>query len=485
MRKEKTLLFEQGSAGRRGCSLPACDVPVKPLGELLPRSVQRELPLPLPELSEGEVIRHFTELSTRNHGVDSGFYPLGSCTMKYNPKVNEHTAVLPGFAYVHPCQDDDTVQGALELLYRTEEGLKEITGMDRVTFQPVAGAHGELTGLMVIQAYHRTRNEKRTKVLIPDSAHGTNPATATMAGFRVVQIPSDQRGLVDLEALKRELDDDVAALMLTNPNTLGLFEEEITEIAAAVHGAGGLLYYDGANLNAIMGYARPGDMGFDVVHLNLHKTFATPHGGGGPGSGPVGVKVKLAPFLPLPMVEREGERYYFDYDRPQSIGKVHGYHGNFGVVVKAYTYMCMMGAAGLKQASADAVLNANYLMNRLKKSYMLTHDRLCKHEFVLSAVKQKKNGVAAGDIAKALLDYGFHPPTVYFPLIVEEALMVEPTETEGKETLDRFAEAMEQIARLAEEDPDRVTGAPFTTPVGRLDEVRAVRQLRVRWRAEE
>lgn len=485
MRKEKTLLFEQGSVGRRGCSLPVCDVPVKSLDELLPGPVRRELPLILPELSEGEVIRHFTELSTRNHGVDSGFYPLGSCTMKYNPKVNEQTAVLPGFAFIHPCQDDDTVQGALELLYRAEEGLKEITGMERVTFQPVAGAHGELTGLMVIQAYHRSRNEKRTKVLIPDSAHGTNPASATMAGFRVVQIPSDQRGLVDLEALKKELDGDVAALMLTNPNTLGLFEEDILEIAAAVHGAGGLLYYDGANLNAVMGYARPGDMGFDVVHLNLHKTFATPHGGGGPGSGPVGVKAKLAPFLPLPLVEKEGERYYFDYDRPQSIGKVHGFHGNFGVVVKAYTYMCMMGAAGLKQASADAVLNANYLMHRLKKSYLLTHDRLCKHEFVLSAVNQKKKGVAAGDIAKALLDYGFHPPTVYFPLIVEEALMVEPTETEGKETLDRFAEAMEQIARLVEEDPERITGAPFTTPVGRLDEVRAVRQLRVRWRPEE
>ncbi len=481
MRKEKELLFEMGAPGRRGALLPACDVLARPLGDLLPEKAQRGLSLELPELSEGEVIRHYTALSARNHGVDSGFYPLGSCTMKYNPKVNEEAAALPGFAYLHPCQDDSTVQGALELLYRAEAYLNEITGMDRVTFQPVAGAHGELTGLMLILAYHRSRGENRNKVLIPDSAHGTNPASAAMAGCSVVQIPSDARGLVDLEALKKALDEDTAALMLTNPNTLGLFEEEIAAIAAAVHGAGGLLYYDGANLNAIMGYTRPGDMGFDVVHLNLHKTFATPHGGGGPGSGPVGVKERLVPFLPLPLVEKRGADFYLDYDRPQSIGKVHGFHGNFGVVVKAYTYMAMMGAAGLKQAAADAVLNANYLMERLKKSYLLTHDRLCKHEFVLSAAWQKKNGVSAADIAKALLDYGFHPPTVYFPLIVEEALMVEPTETESKTTLDRFATAMEEIARLAGEDPAQVTGAPHTTPVGRLDEVRASRQPRVRW----
>ncbi|MEW5784012.1 MAG: aminomethyl-transferring glycine dehydrogenase subunit GcvPB [Bacillota bacterium] len=484
MRKEKTLLFEMGSPGRRGCSLPDCDVPEKPLDDLLPARLRRRQPLDLPELSEGELIRHYTALSRRNHGVDSGFYPLGSCTMKYNPKINEDIAVLPGFAYLHPCQDDCTVQGALELLYRAEAGLKEVTGMDRITFQPVAGAQGELTGLMLIQAYHRARNEERRKVLIPDSAHGTNPASAAMSGFEVVQIPSDARGLVDLEKLKEALGPDTAALMLTNPNTLGLFEADIMEIAAAVHEVGGLLYYDGANLNAVMGFARPGDMGFDVVHLNLHKTFATPHGGGGPGSGVVGVKERLVPYLPLPLVEKGEQGYYFNYDLPLSIGKVHGFHGNFGVVVKAYTYMCMMGAAGLKQASADAVLNANYLMRRLKKNYALTHDRPCKHEFVLSAVDQKKQGVAAGDIAKALLDYGFHPPTVYFPLIVEEALMVEPTETESMETLDRFAEAMEEIARLVKEDPARVTGAPYTTPVGRLDEVRAVRQLRVRWTPE-
>lgn len=485
MIKEQKLLFELGSPGRRGVSLPACDVPEKPLEELLPARMRRALSLELPELSEGEVIRHYTALSRRNHGVDSGFYPLGSCTMKYNPKINEETAALPGFAWLHPCQDEATVQGALALLHHAEACLKEVTGMDRVTFQPVAGAHGELTGLMLIRAYHRSRGEARSKVIVPDTAHGTNPASATMAGYKVVQIPSNERGLVDLAALKEVLDEDTAALMLTNPNTLGLFEEEITEIAAAVHDAGGLLYYDGANLNAIMGYARPGDMGFDVVHLNLHKTFATPHGGGGPGSGPVGVKEKLAPFLPLPLVEKRGEEYYLDYDRPQSIGKVHGFHGNFGVVVKAYTYIRMMGAAGLKQASADAVLNANYLMERLKQSYVLKYDRRCKHEFVISAAQQKKKGVSASDIAKALLDYGFHPPTVYFPLIVEEALMVEPTETESKETLDRFAAAMEEIARLAETEPERVTGAPHSTPVRRLDEVKAARYPRVRWSRDE
>jgi glycine dehydrogenase subunit 2 len=373
----------------------------------------------------------------------------------------------------------------MELLYRTEACLAEITGMKRVTFQPAAGAHGELTGMMLIHAYHKSRNDQRKRVLIPDSAHGTNPASAAMAGYEIKEIPSDGRGLVDLKALKELLDDDVAALMLTNPNTLGLFEEDILEIAAAVHEVGGLLYYDGANLNAIMGHARPGDMGFDVVHLNLHKTFATPHGGGGPGSGPVGVKEHLVPFLPVPLVERGEKGYYWKDDLPLSIGRVHGFNGNFGVVVKAYTYIMMMGAEGLRQAAADAVLNANYLMERLKKSYALPYDRRCKHEFVLSARKQKKKGVSAGDIAKALLDYGFHPPTVYFPLIVEEALMVEPTETESKETLDRFAEVMEEIARLAEEDPERVTSAPHTTPVGRLDEVRAARNPRIIWDGDE
>jgi len=486
MRKSKALLFEMSRPGRQGYSLPSCDVPEKPVDELLPKKMQRSEPLELPELSENEIIRHYTELSTRNFGVDTGFYPLGSCTMKYNPKVNEDVAVLPGFAFMHPCQPLETAQGALELLYNMEQCLKELTAMDRFTLQPAAGAHGELTGLMVIQAYHRHREDhKRNKVLIPLSAHGTNPATVSMAGYEVVQVPCDDRGLVDLEALKEAVDDTTAALMLTNPSTLGLFEEEIIAMAKAVHEAGGLLYYDGANLNAIMGYARPGDMGFDVVHLNIHKTLSTPHGGGGPGGGPVGVKERLIPFLPVPLVDRKDDQYYFDYDFPDSIGKVHSFHGNFGVAVKAYTYMRMMGAEGLKQASTDAVINANYLMSLLKKTYYLPYDRICKHEFVLSARPEKKKGAGAGDIAKALLDRGFHPPTVYFPLIVEEALMVEPTDTEAKETLDAFAEVMKKISEDIDEDAEKVAHGPYNTVVGRLDEVRAARNPVMRWEKDK
>jgi glycine dehydrogenase subunit 2 len=485
MRKSKALLFEMSRPGRQGYSLPSSDVPEKPLEQILPADLMRSEPLELPELSENEIIRHYTELSTRNFGVDTGFYPLGSCTMKYNPKVNEDAAVIPGFAFMHPCQPEETVQGALELLYNMEEGLKELTAMDRFTLQPAAGAHGELTGLMIIQAYHRHRGDhKRNKVLIPLSAHGTNPATVSMAGYDVVQIPCDERGLVDLEALKTAVDETTSALMLTNPSTLGLFEEEIIEMARTVHEAGGLLYYDGANMNAIMGYTRPGDMGFDVVHLNIHKTLSTPHGGGGPGGGPVGVKERLVPFLPVPLVDRDGDTYTFNYDFPESIGKVHSFFGNFGVVVKAYTYMRMMGAEGLKQASTDAVLNANYLMNLLKKTYHLPYDRLCKHEFVLSARPEKKKGAGAGDIAKALLDRGFHPPTVYFPLIVEEALMIEPTDTEARETLDAFAQAMEDIAKAIDDDAERIAHGPYNTVVGRLDEVRAARSPVMRWKKE-
>jgi glycine dehydrogenase subunit 2 len=485
MRKSKALLFEMSRPGRRGYSLPSCDVPEKPLDQLLPKKMQRSEPLDLPELSEPEIVRHYTELSTRNFGVDTGFYPLGSCTMKYNPKVNEEAAVLPGFAYMHPCQPEETAQGALELLYNMEQDLKELTAMDRFTLQPAAGAHGELTGLMVIQAYHRDRGDhKRKKVLIPLSAHGTNPATVSMAGYEVVQIPSDDRGLIDLQALQAAVDDTTAALMLTNPSTLGLFEEEIIAMAKAVHEAGGLLYYDGANMNAIMGYTRPGDMGFDVVHLNIHKTLATPHGGGGPGGGPVGVKERLIPYLPVPLVDKSGDKFSFNYELPKSIGKVHSFYGNFGVAIKAYTYLRMMGAEGLKQASTDAVLNANYLMNLLKKTYYLPYDRVCKHEFVLSARPEKKKGAGAGDIAKALLDRGFHPPTVYFPLIVEEALMIEPTETEAKETLDAFAKTMETIAKDIDEDAEKVAHGPYNTVVGRLDEVRAARSPVLRWKKE-
>ncbi len=481
MRKEKKLVFEMGRPGRKGYSLPDLDVPARSLDELLPLEMQRKTPLDLPELSEGEVVRHFTELSTRNHGVDSSFYPLGSCTMKYNPKINEEIAALPGFSFLHPLQDQATVQGALELLYNIEQELKQVTGMDRLTFQTVAGAHGELAGIMAIQAYHKSRGEKRTKILVPDSAHGTNPATAGMLGYEVVQILSDGKGLLDVKALKESLDENVAALMLTNPNTLGLFEENILEISQAVHEVGGLLYYDGANMNAIMGYACPGDMGFDVIHLNLHKTFATPHGSGGPGSGPIGVKEKLIPFLPVPLVEKKGDKYYLDYNLPQSIGQLHSFYGNFGVVVRAYVYLRMLGKEGLKQASADAVLNANYLMRRLQKTYHLPYDRVCKHEFVLSLREEKKKGVGAGDIAKALLDHGYHPPTVYFPLMVEEALMIEPTETEGKETLDGFASALEKIAEAIDKNPEKIKKAPYTTVVGRLNEVKAAKETKLRW----
>ncbi len=471
------LAFELSSPGRRGYSLPLLDVPAVDPAAVLPAELLRRRPARLPELSEVDVVRHFTALSRRNHGVDTGFYPLGSCTMKYNPKVNENLAGLPGFTSVHPYQPEETVQGALELLFRAERFLAEITGMDRVTLQPAAGAHGEFTGMAVIRAYHQNRGQHRRKVLVPDSSHGTNPATASMCGYEVVVVGSDARGGVDIKALRALANADVAALMLTNPNTLGLFDENIVEIAEIVHRAGGLLYYDGANANAILGYSRPGDMGFDVVHLNLHKTFATPHGGGGPGSGPVGVKPELVPFLPVPTVESDGERYWLDHDRPLSIGKVRSFYGNFGVVVKAYAYILSLGPDGLKRVSEDAVINANYLLARLKEHYELPFDRFCKHEFVLSGSRQKaRQGVSTLDIAKRILDFGYHPPTVYFPLIVPEAIMIEPTETESRETLDAFAEAMIQIAREAEEEPEKVKGAPYRTVVGRLDEAQAARR---------
>ncbi|MGB9803404.1 aminomethyl-transferring glycine dehydrogenase subunit GcvPB, partial [Desulfofundulus sp.] len=469
------LIFELGAPGRHSFSLPACDVPEMDPG--WPENMRREKPPGLPEVSEPELVRHFTALSRLNHGVDSDFYPLGSCTMKYNPKVDEALAALPGFTGIHPYLPEELVQGALQLIYEMETFLAEISGMERVTMQPAAGAHGELTGILLIRAYHRWRGENRTRILVPDSAHGTNPATAAMAGYQVVSVPSDHRGGVDVAALEKLLDNQVAGLMLTNPNTLGLFDENIHIIADLVHQAGGLLYYDGANANAILGYSRPGDMGFDVVHFNLHKTFATPHGGGGPGSGPVGVKKELVPFLPVPLVDYDGERYYFNYNLPCSIGRMRSFYGNFGVVVKAYAYIRSLGPGGLKQVSQDAVLNANYLMAHLKKYFYLPYDRICKHEFVLSGKWQKERyGVRTLDIAKRLLDHGFHPPTIYFPLIVEEAMMIEPTETESKETLDRFIASMIEIAREVERDPDKVKGAPYTTDLGRLDEATAARK---------
>ncbi len=473
---EIKLIFELSRPGRKAYSLPACDVPEQEAAGLVPREYLREADARLPEVSEVDAVRHFVGLSGRNHGVDSGFYPLGSCTMKYNPKINEDMARLPGFARVHPYQRIETVQGCLELLYRLDGMLSEITGMERISLQPAAGAHGEVTGLMIIKAYHEHRGEgKRKKILVPDTAHGTNPASAAMIGFEVIQVKSDQRGNVDLDTLKAVMNDEIAGLMLTNPSTLGLFEENICEIARIVHEAGGLLYYDGANANAILGICRPGDMGFDVVHLNLHKTFSTPHGGGGPGAGPVGVKKELVPFLPGPMIEFDGGKYTLDHERPLSIGRVKSFYGNFGVAARAYAYILSMGAEGLRRVSETAVLNANYIMNRLKEHFLLPYDRVCMHEFVLSAQKQKEKGVAALDIAKRLLDFGYHPPTIYFPLIVREAMMIEPTETESRETLDEFIEAMLLIAKEAEEDPEKVKGAPYTTPISRLDEAKAAR----------
>lgn len=475
--QDQALIFELSTPGRIGYSLPEMDVPEADLTGLLPEGYLRVDEPELPEVSELDIMRHYTALSRRNHGVDSGFYPLGSCTMKYNPKINENVARFNGFAHVHPLQDESSVQGALELLFDLQEHLIEITGMDEVTLQPAAGAHGEWTGLMMIRAYHEANGDmKRTKVIVPDSAHGTNPASATIAGLETITVKSNENGLVDLEDLRRVVGDDTAALMLTNPNTLGLFEENILEMAEIVHGVGGKLYYDGANLNAVLSKARPGDMGFDVVHLNLHKTFTGPHGGGGPGSGPVGVKADLIPFLPKPVIAKRGEEYVLDYDRPQSIGRVKPYYGNFGINVRAYTYIRSMGPDGLKAVTEYAVLNANYMMRRLAEFYDLPFDRHCKHEFVLSGRRQKKLGVRTLDIAKRLLDFGYHPPTIYFPLNVEECIMIEPTETESKETLDSFVDIMIQIAKEAEENPEIVQEAPHTTVVGRMDETTAARK---------
>lgn len=476
------LIFERSKSGRIAYSLPEMDVPEVDAFDIFPPEYVRKQDAELPEVSELDLMRHYTKLSENNHGVDSGFYPLGSCTMKYNPKINETVARFPGFAYIHPLQDESTVQGALGLMYDLQEHLKEITGMDEVTLQPAAGAHGEWTGLMLIRAFHEANGDtKRTKVIIPDSAHGTNPASASVAGFETVTVKSNEEGLVDLDDLRKIAGEDTAALMLTNPNTLGLFEAHILEIAEIIHDAGGKLYYDGANLNAVLAKARPGDMGFDVVHLNLHKTFTGPHGGGGPGSGPVGVKKELIPFLPVPVVAKKGDRYVLDEDRPQSIGRVKPFYGNFGINVRAYTYIRSMGPDGLREVTENAVINANYMMRKLAPYYDLPYDRHCKHEFVLSGRRQKKLGVRTFDIAKRLLDFGFHPPTVYFPLNVEECMMIEPTETESKETLDAFIDAMIQIAKEAEENPEIVQEAPHTTIVKRLDETRAARKPVLRY----
>ena len=472
------LLFEISKEGH-GCDLlPALDVPET----FLPEKNRRGISLPLPQLSETEISRHYTRLIKRTFGVNSGFYPLGSCTMKYNPRINEEMASLPGFTGIHPLQPEHTVQGCLEVLYDTEKSLCEITGMDAVTFQPAAGAHGELVGVLLIKAYHESRGDaKRTKIIVPDAAHGTNPASATMADYTVVNIPSNADGCVDVDKLREAVGDDTAGLMLTNPNTLGIFDKNIIEITKIVHDAGGLNYYDGANLNAVMGIVRPGDMGFDVIHLNIHKTFSTPHGGGGPGSGPVGCKAFLCEFLPVyQAVEKDGK---FSFSFPsKTIGSVKEFYGNFLVVVKALTYIKTLGTEGIRNAAVHAVLNANYMRKKLSEYYDVAHDGICMHEFVLTLQNIKdKTGVSALDVAKALLENGMHPPTMYFPLIVHEALMIEPTETESKETMDEAIAIFKKIYDEIQTNPERLHEMPLTTPVRRLDEVSAARNPQLRY----
>ncbi|ARJ27335.1 aminomethyl-transferring glycine dehydrogenase subunit GcvPB [Staphylococcus lugdunensis] len=475
--KSSPLIFERSKEGRYAYSLPQSDIKTDAVSSILDEKFIRKEKAELPEVAELDLVRHYTELSNKNFGVDSGFYPLGSCTMKYNPKINEKVARIPGFAESHPLQDEDQVQGSLEIIYSLQEELKEITGMDEVTLQPAAGAHGEWTALMIFKAYHQKNGEgHRDEVIVPDSAHGTNPASASFAGFKSVTVKSNERGEVDIDDLKRVVNENTAAIMLTNPNTLGIFEKNIMEIREIVHEAGGLLYYDGANLNAIMDKVRPGDMGFDAVHLNLHKTFTGPHGGGGPGSGPVGVKKELTSYLPKPMVIKEGQTYKYDNDIENSIGRVKPFYGNFGIYLRAYTYIRTMGAEGLKEVSEAAVLNANYIKASLKDYFEIPYEQYCKHEFVLSGSKQKEHGVRTLDMAKRLLDFGVHPPTIYFPLNVEEGMMIEPTETESKETLDHFINAMIEIAEEAKNDPDKVLEAPHTTIIDRLDETQAARK---------
>ncbi|WP_145417885.1 aminomethyl-transferring glycine dehydrogenase subunit GcvPB [Staphylococcus hominis] len=475
--KSSPLIFERSREGRYAYSLPQSDIKTDSVERILDDKFIRKNKAEFPEVAELDLVRHYTELSNKNFGVDSGFYPLGSCTMKYNPKINEKVARISGFAESHPLQEEEQIQGSLEIIYSLQEELKEITGMDEVTLQPAAGAHGEWTALMIFKAYHIKNGEgHRNEVIVPDSAHGTNPASASFAGFKSVTVKSNERGEVDIEDLKRVVNENTAAIMLTNPNTLGIFEKNIMEIREIVHEAGGLLYYDGANLNAIMDKVRPGDMGFDAVHLNLHKTFTGPHGGGGPGSGPVGVKKELASYLPKPMVIKDGDTFKYDNDIENSIGRVKPFYGNFGIYLRAYTYIRTMGAKGLKEVSEAAVLNANYIKARLKDRYEIPYEQYCKHEFVLSGSKQKEYGVRTLDMAKRLLDFGVHPPTIYFPLNVEEGMMIEPTETESKETLDYFIDVMLQIADEVESNPDNVLEAPHTTIIDRLDETTAARK---------
>ena len=491
-RDKATTIYERSVEGRRAATMPETGVDERRMDELIPKGLLREKPAELPEVSEPEIVRHYNRISRRNFDLDTGFYPLGSCTMKHNPRLNERVAALPGHARLHPAQEPKRAQGALELMWLLQQSLSEICGLPHVSLQPSAGSHGELAGLLLTRAYHADRGENRTKVLTPDTAHGTNPATVTMAGYEVVKLASNEKGGIDLDDLRSKAGDDTACLMLTNPNTLGLFDENIEEIASIVHKAGGTLYYDGANLNAIMGHCRPGDMGFDIVHVNLHKSFSQPHGGGGPGAGPIACSDRIEPFLPRPQVVRSepqngGEPSFdLDFERPKSIGRLRGFQGNFGVFVRSYAYILSLGGDGLQEASETAVLNANYLLARLSegkagKYTPVAFENRPMHEFVLSGAPAKKElGIKTLDIAKRLLDFGMHPPTVYFPLLVDEALMVEPTETETRETLDAFAEAIDSILDEAGEDPGIAQGAPYTTPVRRLDEVAANRNPVVR-----
>jgi glycine dehydrogenase subunit 2 len=475
------LLNECSKAGKSGVTLPACDVPEKALTDYFPQQMLRNDAPELPELSEPEVVRHFTNLSSLNHHVDKGFYPLGSCTMKYNPKVNDAAAAHPAFSGLHPLQAADTAQGAMQIYGEVEQYLCAVTGMAAFTLQPAAGSHGELTGVMIMRKYHESKGRSKSIILIPDSAHGTNPASVAIGGFKAVTVKSTAEGLVDIEDLKSKLTPEVAGFMLTNPNTLGIFEENVLEIARLIHQQDGLMYMDGANMNALLGIVKTADMGFDITHINLHKTFSTPHGGGGPGSGPIGVTEKLAPYLPTPTIKKTGEKWAFDWNRPESIGHVHAFWGHFGVIIRAWVYFRILGAKGMREVAENAIINANYIRARLEAVYELPYKKRSMHEVVFSGDRQKSRGAKTLDIAKRLLDYGIHAPTVYFPLIVHEAIMIEPTETEKLETLDQFIETMLAIDEEIDIDLEKVTKAPWTTPVSRLDEGRANRDLNVKW----
>jgi len=481
MSKSASIIFDKSVKGRMGVKLPASQVPSLELSENINTALLREIPAELPEITEPEVVRHFVNLSTKNHHVDKDFYPLGSCTMKYNPKINDVIASMPGFAGLHPDQPEETTQGALQLMYELEQMMKKITGMSRVTLQPSAGSQGEFVGILMMKKYHEKNGENRKYIIIPETAHGTNPASVILGGFKTRQVKSDNRGRVDIEDLKSLVDADVAGMMLTQPNTLGLFEDNIEGISSVIHGVGGLMYMDGANLNALVGLARSADMGFDITHINLHKTFSTPHGGGGPGAGPIGVVDKLVPFLPVPMIDKVDDGYTLNFGTDNSIGRIHTFFGNFGILVRAYVYIRMLGEEGLRDMTKMAILNANYLKARLQDKYEVPFSEGTMHEFVASGIKQKERGIKVLDIAKSLLDYGYHAPTIYFPINIPEAMMIEPTESETKATLDSFADALLEIDERISTDPNSLKDAPITTPVRRLDETKANREPNLRW----